>query len=110
MADGYFFAGARWLLRRLLIVLLAALAVAVITRQFTDLGGADTVGRRPATAVRGPFMNLDHWHATYAVFICGQRQPNFPTWESGVHTHADGVIHIHPFVHSEEGAGARLVK
>ena len=55
-------------------------------------------------------MNRDHWHAVYQVFICGQRQPNFPTWESGVHTHADGVIHIHPFVPSEEEEGARLTK
>jgi plastocyanin len=44
------------------------------------------------------------------VFVCGKRQPNFPTWEAGVHTHGDGVIHIHPFVPAEEGAGARLVK
>lgn len=110
MADGYFFAGARWLLRRLLIALLVALAAAVGARQFTDLGGADTVGQRPATAVPGPFIGRDHWHAAYRVFICGQRQPNFPTWESGVHTHADGIIHIHPFIPSEEKEGARLTK
>jgi len=110
MADGYFFAGTRWLLRRLLIALLVCLAVAVVARQFTDLGGADTAGQRPATSVLGPFIGRDHWHATYAVFICGQRQPNFPTWEAGVHTHADGVIHIHPFIHSEEKEGARLTK
>jgi hypothetical protein len=51
-----------------------------------------------------------HWHATYEVWVCGERQPNFPTWESGVHTHADGIIHIHPFQAFEEGRGARLVK
>jgi hypothetical protein len=62
------------------------------------------------SATGAPRINQDHWHATYQVFICGQRQRNFPVWEGGVHTHADGVIHIHPFVQSEEGAGARLVK
>jgi uncharacterized cupredoxin-like copper-binding protein len=62
------------------------------------------------SATGAPRINQDHWHATYQVFICGQRQRNFPTWEAGVHTHGDGVIHIHPFVTSEEGAGARLVK
>jgi plastocyanin len=61
------------------------------------------------SATGAPRIN-DHWHATYQVFVCGQRKPNFPVWEAGVHTHADGVIHIHPFVPSEEGAGARLVK
>ncbi len=56
--------------------------------------------------------NGDHWHATYTTVICGQRQPHFPTWEAnqGIHTHADGVIHMHPFSPSGEGAGARLVK
>ena len=60
-------------------------------------------------ATGAPRVN-DHWHTTYQVFICGQRQPNFPEWSAGVHTHADGVIHMHPFLPSEEGAGARLVK
>ena len=108
MADGSFFSGARWLLRRLLVALLVALAVAVVARQFTDV--SDTTAQRPATTVRGPLIGRHHWHAAYAVIICGQRQPNFPTWESGVHTHADGIIHIHPFIPSEEREGARLVK
>ncbi|MBI2913559.1 MAG: cupredoxin domain-containing protein [Chloroflexi bacterium] len=61
-------------------------------------------------ATGAPRIGQDHWHATYQTFICGERQPNVPTWEAGVHTHADGVIHIHPFTPSEEGNGARLVK
>ena len=54
----------------------------------------------------------DHWHATYTFTACGQKQPNAPTWESpvGVHTHGDGIMHIHPFNTSGEGAGARMVK
>lgn len=62
------------------------------------------------TAVGAPRIGRDHWHATYQYWLCGERQPNFPAWEAGVHTHADGVIHIHPFTPAEEGAGARLVK
>jgi len=107
MTEGSFFAGARWLLRRLLVALLVALAAAVVARQLVDVGDGESQDR---TAVPGPFAGRDHWHAVYAVFICGQRQPNFPTWESGVHTHADGVIHIHPFVPAEEGTGARLTR
>ena len=62
------------------------------------------------SATGAPRIN-DHWHAPYSYIVCGQRQPNFPTWEGvGVHTHADGVIHIHPFTPSEEGGGARLIK
>ena len=54
----------------------------------------------------------DHWHARYEFTVCGQRQPNAPTWEGGVgvHTHGDGIMHIHPFQQSAEGAGARMVK
>jgi hypothetical protein len=32
------------------------------------------------------------------------------SWESGVHTHADGIVHIHPFQTFEEGSGASLVR
>lgn len=62
------------------------------------------------SAVGAPRIGKDHWHAPYQFWVCGERQPNFPAWEAGVHTHADGVIHIHPYTPSEEGAGARLVK
>ncbi len=62
------------------------------------------------TATGAPRIGADHWHATYQFIACGEKQPNAPAWEAGVHTHADGVIHIHPFSPSEEGAGARLVK
>ncbi len=63
-------------------------------------------------AAGAPHIGTDHWHATYQTFICGQRQPNFPTWEAseGIHTHADGIIHMHPFIPAGVGAGARLVK
>jgi uncharacterized cupredoxin-like copper-binding protein len=54
----------------------------------------------------------DHWHATYTFTVCGEKQPNAPFWEgsSGVHTHADGIMHIHPFQTYSEGSGARMVK
>ena len=55
-----------------------------------------------------PQISRDHWHASYAIFIGDQRQPNIPTFEAGVHTHGDGIIHIHPFQSSEEGTGASL--
>ena len=47
----------------------------------------------------------DHWHAAVGFDICGEFQPDLPEFESrvGIHTHADGVIHIHPS--SEGGAG-----
>jgi plastocyanin len=78
----------------IIFVVFGVLALLFITRSAT---GAPRIGR-------------DHWHATYTYFVCGEKQPAAPTWEAGVHTHGDGVIHIHPFFASEEGAGARLTK
>lgn len=57
-----------------------------------------------------PVANRDHWHAAYAVVLCGQlaspiqdeRDPK------GIHTHADGLIHIHPFLRSAAGEKANL--
>ncbi len=92
-------------LRRLLIVVLPAVAaitiVAVLVGTVLRVEG-DGGSKRPA-------IGRDHWHAVYQVFLCGQRQPNFYTWRSGIHSHHDGVIHIHPFLPSEEGEGASLV-
>lgn len=40
----------------------------------------------------------DHWHAAYGIDICGELQPAFTEDRdpNGIHTHGDGVIHIHP--------------
>ena len=57
-----------------------------------------------------PIVNEDHWHAAYGVDICGEFQPAIPEFESpiGIHTHADGVIHIHPFSSGGAGENATL--
>jgi len=90
-------------LRRFIVVVLpfSVAAALIVSAAVTLVTGANPVGE--------PLIN-DHWHATYQVWICEERQPNFPTWESGVHTHSDGIIHIHPFQEFEEGRGSRLVK
>src|SRR6187397_724629 len=41
----------------------------------------------------------DHWHAAYGVDICGELQPPLSSGTAdpnGIHTHDDGVMHIHP--------------
>jgi len=94
----------RWELRRTLVVVLPTTAAVLVVAATVIAAFGDT--RRADT----PPARGDHWHATYSYIVCGQRQPNFPTWEAGVHTHADGIIHIHPFIEAEGGPGARLVK
>jgi len=57
-----------------------------------------------------PVANVDHWHAAYGIYICGEFQPALPEFESpnGIHTHGDGVIHIHPFSDAAAGENATL--
>jgi hypothetical protein len=57
-----------------------------------------------------PVANQDHWHAAFGVYICGEFEEALPEFESGVgiHTHGDGVIHIHPFVSAGAGENATL--
>jgi hypothetical protein len=57
-----------------------------------------------------PIVNQDHWHAAFGVYICGEFEPVLPEFESGVgvHTHGDGVIHIHPFTSGGAGENATI--
>jgi hypothetical protein len=57
-----------------------------------------------------PVANADHWHAAYGIYVCGEWQPVIPEFESdlGIHTHGDGVIHIHPFSQNAAGEDATL--
>ena len=59
----------------------------------------------------------DHWHSVYDVYVCVHT--NAGTWRSkiiverdpdGIHTHGDGLIHIHPFNSNATGDDARLGK
>jgi len=59
----------------------------------------------------------DHWHAYLGVDACGEWLPNAPEFETvegspsvvtGIHSHGDGNIHIHPFNRSESGNNATV--
>jgi len=52
----------------------------------------------------------DHWHNAYAVYDCDHVLPPFQSQYDplGIHSHQDGLIHIHPFSSSVTGDGARL--
>lgn len=56
----------------------------------------------------------DHWHLPYGIYDCttGDFQeplvnPNFPT-HAGIHTHSDGVVHVHPFSSAATGRNATV--
>src|SRR5262249_11814763 len=55
----------------------------------------------------------DHWHAAYGIYQCDHFIDNALTHDpdqdpTGIHSHNDGIIHIHPFVSSATGTRARL--
>ncbi len=56
------------------------------------------IARLPKTPAEG-----SHWHAQYEISICGETLPDYPASpDLGIHTHGDGLIHIHP--HTQEAA------
>jgi hypothetical protein len=53
----------------------------------------------------------DHWHAAYGVYDCDKFLAPFADAKDdvlGIHTHQDGLIHIHPFEASATGKNANL--
>ena len=49
----------------------------------------------------------EHWHATLDIEVCGASYQEPPT-DGGVHSHGDGLIHLHPQDSSEAGNNASL--
>jgi len=53
----------------------------------------------------------DHWHAAYGFYVCDSFQPpltDATTDRTGIHTHGDGIVHIHPFSNAYSGSNATL--
>jgi hypothetical protein len=101
-----------------------ALLVAIVTTTVLAGGpGTDAVAapstRRPLAADLRTGTPGDHWHTYFAINVCGEWLPPAPPFEKaykkqaslrnvGIHSHADGLIHIHPFTASESGRHATL--
>jgi hypothetical protein len=69
-----------------------------------------------------PIVNQDHWHASLDFNVCGswvapaQAIPEFEfragqgEVRAGIHSHGDGLMHIHPFSSDESGDNATVGK
>ena len=87
------------------------LAVFAIVVLGTSLVVFARTSREPASASPPSYLNNDHWHAAYGTYVCDSFLPNWVDAiedRDGIHTHQDGVIHIHPFSSSSSGNRARL--
>ena len=82
-----------------------ALAVVVV------LGVALVVfARSSRTPAAAPRVGNDHWHSAYAIYDCDRFLPAFTSAADpdGIHSHQDGVVHIHPWNSSAAGDRADL--
>jgi len=54
----------------------------------------------------------DHWHAAYAFYVCGKFLPPITdqTDPLGIHTHGDGVVHVHPTAAASSGENATFAR
>jgi len=61
------------------------------------------LARQPRTVRVG-----DHWHARLTIELCGKTLPPLPPAPGDVHTHGDGIMHIHPATTISAGRNASL--
>jgi hypothetical protein len=100
-----------WVIASIAVVLVGAVLVFASYKKNHD--------RVTATQNTPPIANKDHWHAYLGVNICGTWEPPVPKFEgrdgsmtpspqAGIHSHADYLIHDHPFANDEAGKNATL--
>lgn len=72
--------------------------------------GLVVVARTSRDGLVAPLAGDDHWHAAYTVYNCGSEVADFQSVSDpdGIHSHQDGLIHIHPFNSSSSGEDAQL--
>lgn len=102
----------RWFYVAMVVIVVTGLLGVVFAR-----GGDEAAAGAPSPpTAENP--TGDHWHAAMGVNVCGEWLPNPAEFEvaagsnvrTGIHTHGDGFIHIHPFTSSEGGSNATLGK
>ena len=84
---------------------LAGIMIAGIALVFFAWNGRDVAALQPTFG--------DHWHAPYGIYDCTDDSFQDPiqdpeTTNAGIHTHSDGVVHIHPFSSTATGNAATL--
>ncbi len=94
-----------------------AIAMIVLLGTLVIFFGRD---RRVSAANALPRLGVEHWHAAFGIYTCDTNpdstagpafQPNVTDLRGdarGVHTHEDGIIHIHPFSSVAAGEKSNL--
>lgn len=86
------------------IVFIVVVGTGLVVFSKSDQSSADSTAPRVG--------GKDHWHAALGFDICGEFLPPITdqTDPLGIHTHGDGVVHIHPFSQTAAGKNATLGK
>ena len=61
------------------------------------------------SAVAVPPQLTDHWHEAYGIYVCDAFLPSLTDVgpdTTGIHTHDDGIVHVHPFSNAATGERA----
>jgi hypothetical protein len=108
-AGGSTGTGRNWLFA-LGIVAIIALGIGVVAMARNENGGLGDNSTPPKANLQNgdPF---DHWHAAFAIEVCGKQLDPLqdgPQDVQGIHTHGDGLVHIHPFTRTAAGKRATL--
>ena len=96
-----------WYLSMGLVVLLGTVTI-VTSRNERQAASNPLKSEKPRPADRSKNFTGDHWHAAYGIYLCDGFQPPITSDKDpqGIHTHNDGVIHIHPFTRVVSGRRA----
>jgi hypothetical protein len=107
----------RWFVVTVTLLTIAGLVGVVFAADLFDRDGSSASAAPQPPSADNP--SGDHWHAALGVNVCGEWLESPAEFETaagnsgvrtGIHTHGDGFIHIHPFYGSEAGANATLGK
>ena len=95
-----------WYSAIFVVVVLGVLGVVTASTSLND--------KQAGASTTPPVANKDHWHAAYGFNLCGKwAEPlaDGPAGDQhGIHTHADGLIHTHPFDSLTSGKNATFGK
>ncbi|MGI8757557.1 MAG: hypothetical protein ACR2MB_17215 [Acidimicrobiales bacterium] len=100
-----------WLFGLAIVAIVAVgLGVLVFARNKNQELTSNSTKPRAQVQQGKPF---DHWHSAFAINVCGKELPPIPqpaTDTLGIHTHGDGLIHIHPFTVNAAGKRATMAR
>lgn len=94
------------------IVAIVALGIGVVVFARSKNAGIGDNDQKPRARL-SESAPYDHWHASFATNVCGKEQAKPQDVQEdilGIHTHGDGLAHIHPFSVRASGERATLGK